>query len=271
MLEADLYAPVKAHLEACGYAVRGEVGHCDIVGWDEAHAELVVVELKRGFGLPVLYQAMRRLAMADHVYVGVGTPEGARARAAWDAQQRDAVRLCRMLGIGLLSVRHGAVTVHVDPGPYAPRKFAARRGRLLGEFKRRSGDHNVGGSSSRPRMTAYREDALRCARLLQEAGDTMRVAALRDCTGIAKVTAMLARNVYGWFEKTGRGRYRLAEAGAAALALHADVVAAQAALTAAAGSTPGSSAPPRRKARARPAPPPAPGNPPDFPPAAPAS
>ncbi len=270
MLEADLYAPVKAHLEACGYAVRGEVGHCDIVAWDEANQALVAVELKRGFGLPVLYQALSRFAAADLVYVGVAVPDGARARANWDGQVPDAIKLCRMLGIGLLSVRHGAVTVHADPGPYAPRKFAARRGRLLGEFKRRSGDHNVGGSSSRPRMTAYREDALRCARLLREAGGTMRPVTLRDQAGVAKAAMMLRRDVYGWFEKVSRGQYGLTEAGHAALALYADVVATQAALSAA-GSTEGSSAPPRRKARATPAQPPAPGNPRGFPPAAPAS
>lgn len=265
MLEADLYAPVKAHLEASGYAVRGEVGPCDMVGWDEAHATLVVVELKRGFGLPVLYQALRRLAAADLVYVGVGVPEGAKARRNWDAQLPEATRLCRMLGLGLLSVRSDAVTVHADPGPFAPRKFAARRGRLLGEFQRRSGDHNVGGTTRRPRMTAYREEALRCARLLAEAGAPLRPAQLRDAAGVPKAAAMLRRNVYGWFENTARGFYALTPAGAAALALHADVIAAQAV------SPPGSSAPRPRKARARPAPPPAPGSPTALPPSAPAS
>ena len=260
MLEADLYAPVKAHLEACGYAVRGEVGACDLVGWNEEQGSLVAVELKRVFGLPVLYQALSRLAAVDDVYVGIGVPDGQRARANWDGQLRDAVRLCRMLGVGLLAVRDGAVTVHADPGPYAARKLAARRSALLGEFQRRSGDHNVGGSSSQPRMTAYREDALRCARLLRDAGAAMRPATLRDLAGVAKVGAMLRRNVYGWFENTARGQYCLSAAGEAALLQYADVIAAQA------GSKPGSFAPPRRRARARPAPLPAPENPPAPPP-----
>jgi len=263
MLEAELYPPVKAHLEACGYVVRGEVGHCDMVGWDEANGVLIAVELKRGFGLAVLYQALSRLAMVDLVYVGVGVAAG------WDRQSRDAVRLCRMLGVGLLSVRHGAVTVHVDPGPYAPRKFAARRGRLLGEFRRRSGDHNVGGTTRRPRMTAYREDALRCAALLQTAGP-MAPARVRDQAGIAKAGAMLRRNVYGWFVNPARGLYALAPAGAAALLQYAAVVSAQV-VSVGAVSLPGSSAPPPRKARARRARLPAPGDPPAPQPAAPAS
>jgi len=289
MLEADLYPPVKAHLQACGYAIRGEVGDCDMVGWDEANATLVVVELKRGFGLPVLYQALRRLAAADLVYVGVATPDGAVARRNWDRQLAAAVRLCRMLGLGLLSVRRGDVTVHADPGPFAPRKSASRRGRLLGEYRRRSGDHNLGGTTRRPRMTAYREDALRCARLIQIAGQPQRPAQLRDAAGVPKAGAMLRRNVYGWFENTGRGLYALSAEGQAALLRHADVIAAQgeaqgeaqqAAQKAAqqavqretqAESPPDSSSQPPRKARARPARPPAPGNPPGPPPPAPAS
>ena len=297
MPEADLYPPVKAHLEACGYVIRGEVGDCDIVGWDETHGTLLAVELKRGFGLPVLYQALRRLVAVDLAYVAVATPDGARARLNWQAQLPEACRLCRMLGLGLLSVRNGEVVVHADPGPFTPRRLAARRARLLGEFHRRSGDHNVGGTTRRPRMTAYREDALRCAMLLAGAGGSLRPATLRELSGVAKVGTMLRRNVYGWFEKTGHGRYALATAGAAALLQYADVVTAQAgsatgsaagsaaspatrwaagstagpATGSAAGSTAGSSAPPLRKARERPAPPPEPGNRPDSPPAAPAS
>lgn len=243
MLEADLYAPVKAHLEAAGYTVRGEVGHCDILAFDGE--TLLAVELKRGFGLPVLYQALRRCMAVDLAYVAVGVPEGRKARQGWDANLSETTRLCRMLGLGLLSVRNGRVVVDADPGPFQPRQFKSRRGRLLGEFQRRSGDHNIGGTTRQPRMTAYREDALRCARVLAEAG-VMRPAALRDASGVAKVALMLRRNVYGWFEKRAPAQYGLTAAGHAALGQHADVIAAQAA----AGSIAGSSAPPRRKARA---------------------
>ena len=55
--ESDLYAPVKAFLEAQGYAVKGEVRGCDAVGvrGDEPP---VVVELKRGFGLGLVLQSV---------------------------------------------------------------------------------------------------------------------------------------------------------------------------------------------------------------------
>ena len=31
MLESDLYPPVKAYLEAQGYAVKAEIGDCDLL------------------------------------------------------------------------------------------------------------------------------------------------------------------------------------------------------------------------------------------------
>lgn len=227
MAEADLYGPVKAHLTASGYAIRGEVLNCDIVGPDEVLGGLIAVELKLSFGLSVIYQALSRLASVDHVYIGVAVAQGAKARRNWDAQIPDAVKLCRMLGLGLLSVRDGRVIIHAEPGPYTPRKSAPKRARLLGEFTRRSGDHNIGGTSRRPRVTAYREDALRCARVLREHGAPMRPAAVRDRCGVVKAATILRGNVYLWFERLGRGQYALTPAGRAALEHYADVVAAQ--------------------------------------------
>jgi hypothetical protein len=220
--ESDLYAPVKAHLEAAGYTVRAEVGHCDVVG--VAGDTMVAVELKLRFGLPVLYQALHRLASVDLVYVAVAVPALRRARANWDAQLGDAIRLCRMLGVGLLAVRNGDVTVLADPAPYQPRKQPKRRLRLLSEFTRRSGDHNIGGTTKRPRMTAYREDALACAALLALNG-TMPAAAVRDATGVVKASTILRSDVYGWFARVSRGHYELTANGRGAIEQYADVVA----------------------------------------------
>jgi hypothetical protein len=222
--ESDLYAPVKHHLEALGYTVRGEVGSCDILA---VSAEtMVAVELKLNFGLSLLYQALQRLPSVDLVYVAVAVPEGRTARRNWDARVPDAVRLCRMLGIGLLSVRNDAIEVHADPGPYQPRKQAKPRARLLSEFTRRSGDHNLGGTTKRPRVTAYREDALACASLLAARG-SMKGATVRDATGVRTASTLLRNDVYGWFTKIGRGTYDLSSAGREALAQYGDVVAAR--------------------------------------------
>jgi hypothetical protein len=223
--ESDLYAPVKRHLETIGYTVRGEVGKCDVLGVNGD--VMIAVELKLTWGLQVLYQALRRLPSVDLVYVGVAVAQGRTARRNWDMQVPDAVRLSRMLGVGLLSVRDSKVVVHADPTPYRPRKQPKLRARLLSEFVRRSGDHNVGGTNKRPRVTAYREDALACALVLAGSG-AMKGAAVRDATGIPKASAILRDDVYGWFEKTGRGTYDIAPAGRAALTAYADVVAARA-------------------------------------------
>jgi hypothetical protein len=222
--ESDLYAPVKHHLETLGYTVRGEVGSCDMVA--VSGETMLAVELKLTFGLPVLYQALQRLPSVDLVYVAVAVPEGRAARRNWDARVPDAVRLCRMLGIGLLSVRNGAIVAHADPGPYQPRKRHKQRYKLLSEFTRRTGDHNIGGTTRRPRMTAYREDALACASLLATSG-AMKAAAVRDATGIAAASAVLRNNVYGWFEKVARGIYGVTPSGQTALDLYADVLAAR--------------------------------------------
>ena len=222
--ESDLYAPVKRHLEAAGYTVRGEVGRCDVVG--VSGDMIVAVELKLAFGLPVLYQALRRLPSVDLVYVAVAVPSGRTARRNWDAQVPDAVRLCRMLGAGLLSVRDGRLVVHTDPSPYQPRKRPNLRARLLSEFVHRSGDHNVGGTTKRPRVTAYREDALACVSVLAANG-SMKAAAVRDAVGVPRACAILRDDVYGWFNKVSRATYDLAPAGRSALDQYADVLAAR--------------------------------------------
>jgi len=223
--EADLYPFIKAHLEGCGYTVRGEVGKCDAVGLDGGNT-LVAVEMKVSFALPVLYQALNRYSMVDYVYVAVPVPDGKKARANWDTQVPDAVRLCRLLGLGLISVRDEVVVVHCDPAVYQPRKDPKRRAKLLSEFTRRSGDHNVGGTTKRPRVTAYREEALACANALR-AGGPMGPSRLRDETGLAKASGYLQGNVYGWFLRISKGIYDVTPAGIAALALYDDVVQAQ--------------------------------------------
>jgi len=223
--EADLYAPVKAYFEGMGFLVRGEVCKCDAV----AHRDgtLVAVEMKLAFGLPVIYQALERLSSVDLVYVATAVPDGRKARTNWDARAPDAVRLCRMLGVGLLAVRDGIVDILAEPAPYQPRKQPRKRARLLSELSRRTGDHNCGGTTRRPRVTAYREDALRCARVLARNGGAMKAADVRKGTGFTKAAALLRRNVYGWFENPERGMYMIADAGIAALADYADVIAAQ--------------------------------------------
>jgi len=95
---------------------------------------------------------------------------------------------------------------------------------LLREFQRRVGDPNEGGVTRRKIVTAYRQDALRCAAHLDRAGTT-RAAVLKAETGVSRAPQILQKDHYGWFERVERGVYALTPQGAEALAAYADVVA----------------------------------------------
>jgi len=210
--ETDLYGPVKAYLEAAGFVVKAEVGPADVVGVQGD--DVVVVELKAGFSLTLLQQAVARQVITDAVYVAVPRWAG---RAGWRAFKGN-IGLCKRLGLGVLSVRleDGFVQAHADPAPFKPRKSKVRRGRLLGEFARRDGDPNTGGTRGKV-VTAYKQDCTRIATHLAAEGPS-RGAAVAKATGVAQATRIMADNHLGWFARIERGVYGLTAAGRAALA-----------------------------------------------------
>ena len=199
-LETDLYPPVKALLERQGYSVKGEVHRCDIVAVRGAEPP-VVVELKRTFGLGLVLQGIDRLSLTDTVYLAIG---------AWPPRLREVKKLCRRVGLGLIVVGKRRAEVLLDPLPYRPRKNARRVTRLLGEHARRIGDPNRGGSTRLPIMTAYRQEALRCA-LLMEAEGRASLKTLRATGLVPNASKILYRDVYGWFLREERGVYRLSD------------------------------------------------------------
>jgi len=67
-LETALYLPVKRFLEGLGFAVKGEIGGCDIVALKEGEPPLVVIgEMKLSFNLELVLQAVDRAAACDEV------------------------------------------------------------------------------------------------------------------------------------------------------------------------------------------------------------
>jgi hypothetical protein len=214
--EATLYVPVKEFLEGRGYEVKGEVKGCDLVARRGGEPP-VVVELKLRFTLALVLQGIDRLALTERVYLAVPRPPSHRRRSRGHAPDSPDIRkLCRRLGLGLMLVGRRSVEVLEEPVPYRPRPARTRALRLKDEFDRRIGDANVGGTTGVPIVTAYRQDALRCARALALCGP-MRIAALRAAAGVPGAARILQRNVYGWFTRLQRGTYTLSEGGGRAL------------------------------------------------------
>jgi hypothetical protein len=83
---------------------------------------------------------------------------------------------------------------------------------LLREFAERVGDPETGGSTSRQRLTAYRQDAVRCARELTNER-VLKVSVIRERAEVSRAGPILRDNHYGWFERVKTGHYELSPSG----------------------------------------------------------
>jgi hypothetical protein len=210
--ESDLYPAVKAFLEKQGYTVKSEIRGCDVVAL-RAGEPPVIVELKITFSLALLLQGVDRLSLTDRVYLAVSRPRGRRARGV-SVYRREIRDVCRRVGLGLMTVAPGrtaaAVEVVADPTPYRPRRRTKELTRLLGEHARRAGDPNCGGVTRTPIVTAYRQEALRCALLIRQGGRA-NIKMLRETGVVPNVSKILQRDVYGWFRRRERATYELTD------------------------------------------------------------
>lgn len=220
--ETALAEPVKRYFIRRGFEVRSEVAGRDLVAVRDDF--VVVIELKRSFTLDLVLQGIDRQASADFVCLAVPAPK--RRGRRWTRIRS----LCQRLQLGLLAVTlpvKGEPSVELVCEPSSARsgkRQSKERTRLLAEFAGRSGDYNVGGSTGRPLVTRYREEALRLAQCLKSAGDVLGVKELRQRTGCERAGNIVRDNYYGWFERVERGVYRLTTAGEEALTVYADVV-----------------------------------------------
>ncbi len=217
-----MYRPIKEFLEAQGYVVKGEIGACDIVAvrGDEGP---VVVELKERLNLALLLQAVDRLTISNTVYIAFRIGKG--YSATWRSRTKQVTGLLRRLGLGLLTVSaRGNVVPVLDPKPYRPRADLPRRERLLKEFAERVGDPEAGGSTSRQRLTAYRQDALRLAREMGNSG-VLKLSCIRERTGVTRAGPILRDNHYGWFDRVKAGYYDLSPKGREELPLWSEALA----------------------------------------------
>ena len=81
----------------------------------------------------------------------------------------------------------------------------------MSEFTRREGDPNKGGTNGKI-VTAYLQDAQKCAEVLAENGPT-KGALVKNTTGVVHATRIMRDNHYGWFTPLGNGIYDLSDAG----------------------------------------------------------
>ena len=216
LTEKDLYLPVKELFEGLGYTVKGEVKNCDLVARADGKP-LVLVELKKNLNLELLIQVTDRLTISDEVYFAFPLPKTTQKNAIWNRKKPSLLRLCRRIGVGVIAVHVNRVKIpyadiQLAPGPYDPRKSAAKARAMKKEFEQREGDHNLGGSSKTPIVTAYRQDALRCAQLLKMYGP-LKISILKELGAGEKAGNILRDNHYNWFSKKERGVYQVTPTG----------------------------------------------------------
>ncbi len=218
MKESDLYEPIRCYLEGLGYEVRAEVKDCDVTA--TRGDDLVVVELKRVFGLRLVMQAVKRQRATPSVYVAIPKPRGGPFTRAW----RDMCHLLRRLELGLIVVDNGSSSVELifHPGPHERRSNASLRRSILREIDGRSGDYNTGGAAAGSVVTAYRESAVHVACCLEKYGP-LSPTQLRKLGTSKNTQSVLYRNVYGWFDRVEKGVYALHDAGRSSLARYGEL------------------------------------------------
>ncbi len=220
MKESDLYLPLKQFLEDQGYIVKGEVKDCDVMavhnnhGDEEPENEPIIVEFKLSINLSVILQAVDRLSLSSRVYIGL--PKQYKL-ASNRKRKRKIIKLLKMLGLGLIiidpTIKTGSVDVLVDPKEYNPRKSKAKLQSHLGEFHKRIGDPNLGGSSTmKGRVTAYRQRSLAIGYYLKDNGAT-KASIVAEQIQEPKARDILYKNYYGWFVKESRGVYKITSLG----------------------------------------------------------
>lgn len=239
-LETELYPPIKAFFTSRGYEVKAEIRGCDLVAYRADQTQPIIVEMKKTFTLPLLLQGIDRQKTGAAVWLAV--ERNRTKRGAHNQRFTELTALCRRLKLGFMTVtfyrtKPPVIEVWSEPdgARQAPaidttnaaestvsytavsgRRQKAGAARLMKEFNARSGDYNVGGSTKRKLVTAYRERAIQCALALACHGPSAP-RHVTNWTGCPSAGALLRSNHYGWFRRIGKGLYSLAPAGAEGL------------------------------------------------------
>ncbi|MDI4644695.1 DUF2161 family putative PD-(D/E)XK-type phosphodiesterase [Cohnella hashimotonis] len=263
--ETELYPALKAFWTARGYEVKAEIKGCDLVALRHGESLPVIVEMKKTFTLALLLQGLDRQRTGAAVWLAVErnrVKKGAHNQRFGEISdlcrrlslgfmtvtfyktKRPVIEVWCEIGAPPAGViptggvspavaenaaeRYAASAVPLLPAAAPTARSGGRRkgaAKLLKEFAGRSGDYNIGGSTKRKLVTAYRERALQCALALRCAdAPALAPRQVGALTGVADPGQLLRSNYYGWFSKTGRGLYALTPAGHAALLEYREAV-----------------------------------------------
>ncbi len=116
-------------------------------------------------------------------------------------------KLCRRLGLGLRWWPASGPTSCSIPCPTSRGPTSARPAGCSASIAAASAIPHLGGSAMRvPLMTAYRQEALRCAELLRQqwADEAPKAVRCRRCTRPTRPRSC-GHDHYGWFERVERG------------------------------------------------------------------
>ncbi len=209
--ESDMYAPIKNFFTGLGYAINAEVKNCDITLLKDG--KLIVIELKKTFCLPLLFQALERQKLADEVYVAVP-----RFKSARGAKYNDIINIVRRLGLGLITIAMDSPVKTVDilvfpQMPTDAKKNTAKKARVINEISQRTFDLNEGGSVKKKLITAYREKVIKIACVLEKIGPLKACELVNNYGCDKNAYTILRANAYGWFERMENARFGLGKIG----------------------------------------------------------
>lgn len=210
MTEKELYPPVRNLFEKRGYTVNAEVKDCDMTAIKDD--EFIIVELKKNLSVTLLGQGLKRQRTGADVFIAVPKPKQYSFK-----KFRSVFSVIKKLELGLIFVslrgEHSFAEIVFEPKPFKfMQKDTKKRKEIMEEIEGRTIETNTGGVTGTKIITAYTEKCIHIACMLDMYGE-MSAAEVRKKGGADNAYNILTMNVYGWFQKVGRGVFKITEKG----------------------------------------------------------
>lgn len=206
ILEKDLFIILKTHFQNQGFEVQAEVMDVDLIFYKPNFFGLV--ELKLGFNVTVIYQALERKKICDDVYIAVTKPK------KYSVKEYHRMRnLCKLLTIGLIVIDPITEICKVIIEPSTSQIKKTKLKKFNQKFQGLVLKNPVGGVTNQKIFTLYFQECFKAA-LIVRFVDVITPKQLREFDDL-KITSqkILGDNYYGWFEKVSRGKYKLSKLG----------------------------------------------------------